>query len=357
MEVEPGLPAESNSGVEVGGGVALGQVAEDLIGDRLEGGDDEQDPEPGEAGDEVGMGEEMLDFDRQVECEVRMPGVDRLEDPHGVGGTVPEVGISEGHVLGPRLDEPVDVGDDVDHRDDAVAAVVHARQRAVATPVPAAATRLHRPHHPAGAVHLEVRIASETGEGAAVGNGPRRGPTHEDADAVYRVSRVEPLDPRHEVGQVLTRDRPIDVGALGADTGVETEEGDGSLKAPSSHLLDERERQPGGGVHGNRDGDGLGVVDGVPVDGLDGEVEGGDCMAPPAESSCRKSHVKGLVAELVGGDEKDAHGGQATRPPPLCLLDLRPTGCEAPPPRSASAELGSVAPEREPSLGLSADPG
>src|SRR5687768_15681311 len=43
--------------------------------------------------------EQMLDLDDHVVGEIREPPVQLLDDAHGVGGTVEEIGIAEGDVL------------------------------------------------------------------------------------------------------------------------------------------------------------------------------------------------------------------------------------------------------------------
>ena len=141
--------------------MALVEPLEDLVVDRLEGGDHEQAARPGERRPQLGVAQDVLDLRRAVEGELGEALVHRLHDAQRVAAAVEEVGIAEGDVAGAELDEARDVPHHGVRADDADAPVVDSGHRAVAAPVHAAVARLDVAHEPLVASEREVCVALE----------------------------------------------------------------------------------------------------------------------------------------------------------------------------------------------------
>ena len=117
-------------------------------------------------GSSVAVAQQVLDLDRDVVGQRRMPRVQRLDDAPRVRRAVEEVGIAEGDVLGAGGDLLIDVGEhDVD-RHDAELAVVDRHDRAMPAAVLAAARRLGGAGDAPRAVgHLQRGVARRAAAG------------------------------------------------------------------------------------------------------------------------------------------------------------------------------------------------
>jgi hypothetical protein len=89
---------------EIGTGVAFVELREHRIVYRLHRAGDEQAASLAEARQQLAMLQQMLDLDGRVVGQVRELLVQRVHDAHGVRGTVEEVRIAEGDVLGAGAD-------------------------------------------------------------------------------------------------------------------------------------------------------------------------------------------------------------------------------------------------------------
>ena len=105
------------------------------------------------------MAQQVLDLDRDVVGEVGMLAVERLDDWQRVADAVEEVRVAEGDVPRPGANLAADVLEHDLARDDAEAAAVHRRDRAVAAQVPAPAARLGGAHHPMLAAEAQPGVA------------------------------------------------------------------------------------------------------------------------------------------------------------------------------------------------------
>ena len=77
--------------------------------------------------------------------------------------------------------------------------------------------------------------------------------------------------------------------------------------------------EAGGGVHGHGDTDQVQVVErGGPRIGLDGEVQRANVVAGGAQGPSGRGEAEGLVALLVGGDQKDSGHGYLAAAPSFC---------------------------------------
>ena len=92
--------------------------------------------------------------------------------------------------------------------------------------------------------------------------------------------------------------------------GVEAVEDEGEFGAARPQALGEAQREAGGGVHGSRDGDEVGVVEGGGGGRLDGDVERADVVAGVAQGGGRRGQPEGLVPLLIRRDEEDAGHAQ-----------------------------------------------
>ena len=74
-----------------------------------------------------------------------------------------------------------------------------------------------------------------------------------------------------------------------------------------AHAATGAERQPHGGVHRHREPDRLRPLHGVGIPRLHAEVQAPQLVPGAAQRGGRRSDVQRLVAQLVGGDQQDAH--------------------------------------------------
>ena len=95
---------------------------------------------------------------------------------------------------------------------------------------------------------------------------------------------------------------------LAADRGIEPVEADRQPGVLAAHSARSAERQAHGGVHRHREADRLGPLQGGGVPRLHAEVQAADLVPGAAQRGRRRRDVQRLVAQLVGGDQQDAHG-------------------------------------------------
>ena len=203
---EARLGAQVEGPEDVGARVALGELREYGVGERLHGRRREDPAERRELGHQRRVADQVLHLGGEVEGEVRQAGVERPRHPQGVAGAVQEVGVAEGdvgragpglpnHVLDHHLDRHGEEAAAVEGGDGAVAAAVQAAARGLGVAGQRArrrpcrrgghsgrgaggpsgsgresrASSCARPHHPAA--------RSATGPSPAPGLAPaRRGP-------------------------------------------------------------------------------------------------------------------------------------------------------------------------------------
>src|SRR5215213_8995434 len=118
-----------------------------------------------------GVLEQMLDLDDRVIGEPREPPVQLFDDAHGVGGTVEEIGVTEGDVLRSGLDLARDVLQHDVRLHDEEPAAVDRDDWAMATEMLAAPAGLGVAGDTRAATgQLDVRVPLESGELATVGD-------------------------------------------------------------------------------------------------------------------------------------------------------------------------------------------
>ena len=144
--------------------MALVQVRQDRVAQRLGGRDDERAAEPGELGQPVAVAQEVLDLRRDVEGETRELVVERPRDGQGMAGPVQEVGIAERNVSGARIHLLPDVGEQHRGGDDEKAPAIDGRNGTVPAHVLAAPTRLDVAHGLETAVTLQVCVFLQRGQ-------------------------------------------------------------------------------------------------------------------------------------------------------------------------------------------------
>ena len=143
----------------------------------------------------------------------------------------------------------------------------------------------------------ELRRAAGLGHGRAVGDDTGQGISQGDEGAL--VLAADGGAEGAAVAQVQ-----VEFG------GVEAVEDEGQFGAARPQALGQAQREAGGGVHGSRDGDEVGGVEGGGRGRLDGDVERADVVPGVAQSSGRRGEPEGLVPLLVGRDEEDAGHAQ-----------------------------------------------
>ena len=94
-------------------------------------------------------------------------------------------------------------------------------------------------------------------------------------------------------------------GEVAADRGVQPEEAQRRLGSPGSDGPGHPEGQAHGRVHGHRQGDPVGPVDAVGIEGVEGDVGAANLMARGQQGSSGRGHVQRLVSQLVGGHQED----------------------------------------------------
>ena len=127
---------------EIGACVSLIQSREDGVIHRFDGRRDEQAAGIAQLIEMLGVAQQVLNFDGDVVTEPREFAVERLDDGHGVGGAVEEVGITEGDVLGPRFDLTANVFEHHVALHDTEKATINRHNRTMAAEMLAAAARL-----------------------------------------------------------------------------------------------------------------------------------------------------------------------------------------------------------------------
>ena len=117
---------------------------------------------------------EMLDLDGRVVGDFGKFGMERFHDPHGVGGTVEEIGIAEGDVARARRDLLPDVFEHHLALHHAKLSLVHRNHGTVPAQMLAAAAGLGVSGRRFRSVLPEVRIRRQIRQTAAVGCQERR---------------------------------------------------------------------------------------------------------------------------------------------------------------------------------------
>ena len=95
---------------------------------------------------------------------------------------------------------------------------------------------------------------------------------------------------------------------LAADRGIEPVEADRQPGVLAAHAAAGAERQTHSGVHRHREADRLRPLQGAGVPRLHAEIQAADLVPGAAQRGRRRRDVQRLVAQLVGRDQKDAHG-------------------------------------------------
>ena len=136
--------------------------------------------------------------------------------------------------------------------------------------------------------------------GSRRGGRRRLGRTGTRRPELYRRADPAAADPGHERVLVLARDHRV--GDVAAHRGVEPVATD-RLVDGGGELADEA----GGGVHRHRERDAVGPLDECRVPRVDRRVERAHLVPACAKTGRGRGEVHGLVPELVGRDEEDAH--------------------------------------------------
>ena len=263
----------------------------------------------------AGMVEQVLDLDRDVIGEPGKFPVQRLHQPHGMADAVEEIRIAEGDVAGPRGNLPAHV---LHHRvqlHDAEPSAVDRDHRAVPAHVLAAPARLRVPGRAAPAVpRFQMGVAFERRQAGAVGNAePLLGKGDQGLALGLpgrRAVRREPFIQAHQAAFELA-----------AEDGPATEPAQEILvqrrvQAVEAHVRrgieafkpgHEGARQPGGGVHGQVDGDQAGVAHRLFVQVVDGQIVAGDRRPGLAQPRRRRRQPERLMAKIIGGQKDDVH--------------------------------------------------
>ena len=337
----PGVAGEGEGALHIGDAVALVEAGEQGVVDRLEGARRPGHAEAGEGARGVGVLQQVLDLDGDVEAEAGVAAGEDAQQGEGVGHGVEEVGVAECDVAGAELDLGVDVGQDDIGRDEAQPAAVGGREGAVRAAMGAAAAGLDvagepllsgppQGPWPLAGTTVARAYSAEGGQARAIGQG-HRGAGKEggaaEASDVRELRRAAGLGHGRAVGDdtgqsISEGDEgalvlAADGGAEGAAVaqvevefgGVEAVEDEGEFGAARSQALGEAQGEAGGGVHGGRDGDEVGVVEGGGGGRLDGDVERADVVAGVAQGGGGRREPEGLVPLLVGRDEEDAGHG------------------------------------------------
>lgn len=98
-DLESVVAKEGNRREEIGAGVSFVEAGEHFVIERFDGGGDEETSGLLELRQEVAMLEEVFDLDGGVVGKGGELGVESIDDPRGVSGSVPEIGIAKGDVL------------------------------------------------------------------------------------------------------------------------------------------------------------------------------------------------------------------------------------------------------------------
>ena len=251
-----------------------------------------------------------------------MRRVKRPCDLESVAGAVEEVRIGKADVARPGGHDLVDIGEHGRDRDRARAAPVDARHRAVPAAVVAAAACFHAGRRDRGAALEQAGVVRERWEappersGARSGSrrgGGRRGRRAEiDRDAWQPLvaggaGACQPVEEgRHRVTcyEEVTGAEEL---ASFEHLCVETVAGKRQSRLLRPQAPDDSESQPRGGVHRDGHHSSLRPHDCfVRPTGL-GEIDAAGLVAGGLEGSGRSGYPERLMAELVGGKEKDPH--------------------------------------------------
>ena len=171
IEVQPDIAKEGDDAHEILSGVTLVEDLQDAIVDRLDRAGHEETA--GVAQDrKMGlMLEQVLDLDGHVVGDMREPPVQLLDDAHGMGGAVEEIGITKGDVLRPGRHLLGDVRQDHLRLHHEESPAVDRHDRAVAAKILAAAAGLGVADHARVAIgQRHVRVFLESGQLAAIGD-------------------------------------------------------------------------------------------------------------------------------------------------------------------------------------------
>ena len=233
-----------------------------------------------------------------------------LDDAHGVGGTIEEIGVAEGDVLcaGRHLTRDV-LQHDVWLHDEEPAAVDR-DDRAVAAEMLAAAAGFGVAGDARAATgQLDVRVPLETGKQTTVRHEeplPVQGDRRFGLCLPWRGLRFvggEPLDQRDEPLLELTaEDRP---GAelaqiLLVHRRIQTVEAEVGVRVDLLHTLHKAGRQPGGGVHWHVERHQVRGGNRRLVQALDGQIEAGDPRSRLAQPGRGRRQTERLMPQLVG---------------------------------------------------------
>ena len=188
----------------------------------------------------------MLDLDRGVEGQVRVPAVDGCHDATGVVGGVEEVGVGEADVTGPGGHQLVHVGEHRGLLDGADPPVVDHRHRAVAAAVSATA---------AGGDGADQSLLAGDGQaGVALQRRQQLADRHSTLGAVQLDggSWVCAVRPCNQAGLVLAGDdrvRRRRHGEVSTHPCVQAEETHRQARPTGPDGLDDPQRQSHGRVH------------------------------------------------------------------------------------------------------------
>jgi hypothetical protein len=326
-EREIRLPHELERRHHVGARMALGEIAEDAVVERLHRRDHEGTAERLELREERPMREEVLHLHRHVEGEIGEATVELAQDRHHVPRSVQEVRIAERHVAGSGAHLRRNVGQHDWGRHDEEAPAVDRRDRAVAAEMQASAARLDIARGNPLAFALKLRISDFARLSTAA---RRREVEAREMGRCRAAAHRHPRNRRQRLGarsgkrtrqRLGERDqRPFRFPGnhriafaggeqvLGVEPRIEAVVDEHRSRIERPHLARGLDADPERGVHGHRDADECRPSDPFAVEALDRQVETGGSKTRPIEERRGRSQADRLVPELVAGDEEDVSG-------------------------------------------------
>jgi hypothetical protein len=240
--------------------VALVEVEEHRVAERLHGGNHEGAAERAELRQHRPVAQEVLDLRRDVEAHVREGRVEGPRHGEGVPRAIEEVGVADRHVGRPGLDLLADVGQDHVRRDDEKAPAVDRRDGAV----PAEVLEPRLAYVPTGSCPRRAeRVLLEEESAAQLGRISRSGRRHGTRGRPHPRRDLgspgrERLGERHEWRLCLAADHEVDaVGeqVLGVQLRIEPVGRDVTCGVHGADALDQRDADPERGVHRHGHGD------------------------------------------------------------------------------------------------------
>ena len=323
-EGDPGAPNRVERTRHVGAAVTLLEVREHDVGERLDRRHDEQAAGRSELGEQRPVLEQVLYLGGEVVGHVRELRVQLADQPAGVPRAVQEVGIPESDVPRPGGDEPADVLEHDVARDGEEAPAVHRRDRAVEALVQAPAARLDVPSGNEPAAVREAHVTRERLESRPARDGEVE-PRERGAGRRRRCPALPDLVNRREQRDELGLDfaaehraRAVRAQVVGVEQRVEAVKHDPARGIDPADPLGGADADRERSVHRHGDRGHAGAPHLHLGEGIEGEIHHVRGKSRPLEKRLRPGETKGLVAQLVTGDEEDGARGAERR-----------VGCEA----------------------------